>query len=98
MSFFIKSIALSGLMSRPPVSKHTPLPTSVTRGCSLSPHVSSISRGARSDARPTAWISGKFSANRSLPTVDLDVGAVARGERTRGGFELAPDPCRSPAC
>ena len=32
MSFFMLSIAASGLMSRPPVSKQTPLPTSVTRG------------------------------------------------------------------
>ncbi len=33
ISFFISSMPLSGLMSRPPVSKHTPLPTSVTFGC-----------------------------------------------------------------
>ena len=33
MSFFISSIDAPGLMSRPPVSKHTPLPTSVTFGC-----------------------------------------------------------------
>ena len=32
MSFFILSMPVSGLMSRPPVSKQTPLPTSVTRG------------------------------------------------------------------
>jgi len=37
---------VSGLMSSPPVSKQTPLPTSVTRGCWLSPHTMSISRGA----------------------------------------------------
>ena len=32
MSFFISSIAAEGLRSSPPLSKHTPLPTSVTRG------------------------------------------------------------------
>ncbi len=32
MSFFMFSIEASGLMSSPPVSKQTPLPTSVTRG------------------------------------------------------------------
>ena len=47
MSFFISSIAASGLMSRPPVSKETPLPTRVTRGAAASPQVRSIRRGAR---------------------------------------------------
>ena len=32
MSFFMISMPLSGLMSSPPVSKHTPLPTSVIFG------------------------------------------------------------------
>ncbi|MGC4111343.1 MAG: hypothetical protein QM747_13150 [Nocardioides sp.] len=32
MSFFMRIMPLDGLMSRPPVSKHTPLPTSVTSG------------------------------------------------------------------
>ena len=32
MSFFMISMPLAGLMSRPPVSKQMPLPTSVTRG------------------------------------------------------------------
>ena len=59
MSFFMISIALDGLRSSPPLSKHTPLPTSVTLGSSGSPQESSISRGARTEAMPTAWISGK---------------------------------------
>jgi hypothetical protein len=71
MSFFISNIALSGLMSRPPESKQTPFPTSVTRGRSASPHCSSMSRGAATDARPTAWISGKFSASKFSPTMAL---------------------------
>ena len=73
MSFFIFSMPLSGLISRPPVSKQTPLPTSVTRGCLSSPHVMSISRGAPVAARPTAWISGKFLSNSSSPTTALMV-------------------------
>ena len=51
-----EAMALAGLRSRPPVSKHTPLPTSVTFGpC---PQVKSIRRGATLLARPTAWIIG----------------------------------------
>mmetsp|Transcript_24391 Transcript_24391/g.68634 ORF Transcript_24391/g.68634 Transcript_24391/m.68634 type:complete len:218 (-) Transcript_24391:863-1516(-) len=60
MSFFIVSIAAAGLMSRPPVSKQTPLPTSVTFGASSDPQVRSIRRGCcfGPAARPTAWIWG----------------------------------------
>ena len=58
MSFFIWSMLPAGLMSRPPVSKHTPLPTSVTLGALARPQVMSISRGGRELARPTAWIIG----------------------------------------
>jgi hypothetical protein len=54
MSFFIISMPLDGLMSSPPESKHTPLPTSVTFGSAGLPQVRSISRGASADARPTA--------------------------------------------
>ncbi len=69
MSFFMISIAESGLMSSPPVSKHTPLPTSVTFGAAGSPQVRSIRRGARAAARPTAWISGKLCLSNAAPTV-----------------------------
>ena len=41
---------LDGLMSSPPVSKQTPLPTSVTLGWAGSPQEKSISRGARVEA------------------------------------------------
>ena len=66
MSFFISPIEAPGLMFSPPVSKHTPFPTSVRRG-PLSPQRMSRRRGVRSEARPTAWISGKFSISRSSP-------------------------------
>ena len=71
MSFFMLSMPDAGLRSRPPVSKHTPLPTSVTLGSLSLPQVRSISRGARTLARPTAWIIGKFCFSRSSPTVTL---------------------------
>ena len=58
MSFFISSMPDDGLMSRPPLSKQTPLPTMVTFGCVGLPQRRSISRGARGLARPTAWMAG----------------------------------------
>ena len=90
MSFFMISMALSGLRSSPPVSKQTPLPTSVTLGSVALPQRSSISRGARvlSAARPTAWISGKFCFSRSSPTIERTFAPCCFGKRTRGGFEL----------
>ena len=45
MSFFMISMPLDGLMSRPPVSKQMPLPTSVTVGAPARPQLMSISRG-----------------------------------------------------
>ena len=45
ISFFINGKPEDGLISRPPVSKHTPLPTKVTFGAFASPQVRSISRG-----------------------------------------------------
>ena len=54
ISFFMLSMPLSGLISSPPVSKHTPLPTSVILGWVGSPQEMSIRRGARAAARPTA--------------------------------------------
>ncbi len=58
MSFFMLSMPEAALRSRPPESKHTPLPTSVTLGADCSPQTMSTRRGARTLARPTAWIVG----------------------------------------
>ena len=88
MSFFMISMALGGLMSRPPVSKQMPLPTSVTRGAEALPQVRSISRGGRSLARPTAWIIGKFSLRRSSPTMQLTLAPWRSGKQARGLLEL----------
>ena len=60
MSFFIQRMPAEALMSRPPESNTTPLPTIATTGCPGSPQLISIMRGARagSAARPTAWTAG----------------------------------------
>ena len=68
MSFFMSSMAASGLRLRPPVSKQTPLPTRVTLGARSSPQTMSKRRGSSAAARPTAWIIGKPDA-RSSPVV-----------------------------
>ena len=49
-------------MSSPPVSKQTPLPTSVTFGASSRPQTRSSSRGGSAAAAPTASIIGRFAA------------------------------------
>ena len=69
MSFFISTMPLDGLMSRPPLSKATPLPTSVTFGASSRPQRKSTRRGGSAAALPTAWMSGKPRASSSSPRV-----------------------------
>ncbi len=54
MSFFISSMPEAGLMSRPPLSKVTPLPTSVTFGALSRPQTKSTILGGSAAARPTA--------------------------------------------
>ena len=71
MSFFIWRMPSAPLMLRPPLSKHTPLPTSVSFGAFGSPQLISISRGAWAAARPTAWIAGKPAFSSASPTVCL---------------------------
>ena len=90
MSFFISSMPHAGLMSRPPVSKQTPLPTSVTDGASASPQARSMRRGARDDeaAAPTAWMSGKLSASSPSPTISEKTAPCAAGEIAGGVGQL----------
>ncbi len=84
---FIRSMPLAGLMSRPPVSKQTPLPTSVIFGSPTLPQPRSIRRGAMAPARPTAWIIGKFFSRSASPSVTA-MSAVyfspVHGRRFRG--------------
>ena len=62
MSFFISPMEAGGLMSSPPVSKQTPLPTRVTFGASSRPQTRSRSRGGSAAAAPTASIIGRLAA------------------------------------
>ena len=89
---------LDGLMSRPPVSKPTPLPTIVTWGWPASPQVRSTSRGARRLARPTAWITGKFRSSSASPTTAVIVAACRAAISCAPPAPAAPDPCRLPGC
>lgn len=84
-----------GLMSSPPVSNTTPFPTMVTFGCAGSPQEKSARRGSRTDALPTAWMSGngpEGSVRRLSPTMTVALApnlaarstAAACGERGRG--------------
>ena len=89
MSFFMLSMPASGLMSRPPVSKQTPLPTSVTRGCSSSPHDMSISRGAAARGGAADGVDQRKILRQQIVADDgADCGAVTRGKLPRGVFEL----------
>ena len=80
MSFFISSMPDAGLMSRPPVSKVTPLPISATFGASSRPQEKSTIRGSSAAARPTAWMSGKLAARSSSPRTMADAGVELLGE------------------
>ena len=83
MSFFISCMPLDGLMSRPPESNATPLPTSVTLGASARPQTKSTRRGASALARPTAWISGRLRSSSASPRVTSRLGAEFFGEARR---------------
>ncbi len=80
MSFFISAIPADGLMSRPPVSKQTPLPISVTFGCVGSPQTKSTSRGLQVEACPTAWMAGNPRRNSS-PTISCGTAPCSRAIR-----------------
>ncbi len=78
-------------MSSPPVSKHTPLPTSVTLGSNAAPHAMSIRRGARAEPRPTACTIGKFFASRSSPvTTFTDAPSFSAQPRTKLSSSAGP--------
>ncbi len=82
MSFFISAMPADGLMSRPPVSKQTPLPINVTFGCVGSPQTKSTSRGRARGGLPHG-VDGRESA---LQFVAHDF--------LRGRTVLARDPDR----
>ena len=85
MSFFISSMPLAGLMSSPPVSKTTPLPTSVTFGASARPQTKSTSRGASKAAAPDGMNQRQVLAEQFVAPNRLDAGV----ERLRQFRRLA---------
>ena len=89
MSFFISRIPLAGLMSSPPLSKHTPLPMMAMRGSLSRPQSSSIRRG-RALARRAAPDRGdhREAAVELVAVGDLDLGAGFVAERADRGLEL----------
>ena len=87
MSFFIRYMPLDGLMSRPPVSKQTPLPTSVTFGASSGPQRKidepwRLRRGTADRMDEREILLEQIVAER-----DRRFGAELRGERHGGRFE-----------
>ena len=83
MSFFISSIALSGFRSSPPVSKQTPLPTSVTFGClAIAPaqidQPRRTRRGAADGMDQRKILQQQFAVGHRL-----DPGVVTLGEQAR---------------
>ena len=82
MSFFILSMAASGLMSRPPVSKQTPLPTSVTAAVCLTPL--QIDQPRRLSGRAPNRVNERKVFGQQIIADDRgDVGAVAAAQRSR---------------
>ena len=79
MSFFMLRMPAAALRSSPPVSKHTPLPQiDDVRVRQRRPSASSMMRGARCEARPTAWMAGKFCASSSSPAITSTTAPWAR--------------------
>ena len=100
MSFFISPIEAGGLMSSPPVSKQTPLPTSVTFGASARPQARSSSRGGSAAAAPTASIIGRFAGpeRRRAAGHRAPRAPCARAERDEGRLERLRPHVAGRAC
>ena len=92
MSFFMLSMPASVLMSRPPVSKQTPLPTSVIFGSLvLAPGDVDQPRRARRAGADRMRPAGNSLAS-AVAARDLDLGAVLFGERARGASSISAGP------
>ena len=65
MSFFMSSMLLDGLMSSPPVSKQTPLPTSVSFVCTDQRHGVRTRRSSSSTGYPNAPITNASPSGTS---------------------------------
>ena len=95
MSFFMLRMPSAPLMSRPPVSKHTPLPTMASVGCSgVAPVAARSGAGARWLARPTAWMAGKLCLSS-----DFAFDHASGRRRSPGpGVRAAPSSSAGPMC
>ena len=93
MSFFISRMPAGGLRSSPPVSKHTPLPTSVTFGAArVAPgEVDQPRRAARWRGRRRGS-SGSSAASSSSPTITVQLGAVPLGQRPAAAAASSAGP------
>src|SRR5690606_16043759 len=85
ISFFIRSMAEAGLMSKPPLSKQMPLPTMAMRGFPGSPHCSSIRRGAKLLSAATDH---GMTLLQFITLGDGNRGIVAFGEHACRVFQL----------
>ena len=82
-------------MSRPPVSKVTPLPMIATFGACSRPQVKSTILGRSAAARPTAWTSGKFGGEERVAPDHADACVETLGEPDRLLFErMRPEHVR----
>ena len=89
MSFFMRSIDADGLMSRPPVSKQTPFPTSVTLGSPGSPQREvDEPRGAGRGRRRADDVDQRKAVGERIACRHGDGGAVTSGEILRREREL----------
>ena len=88
MSFFISSMPLDGLMSRPPVSKQMPLPTSVTAGAPVAAP-GEVDQPRRARARAADGMDQREVLGEQIVALDHgDARAVARGKVARRRLEL----------
>ena len=82
-------------MSSPPVSKQTPLPTSVTFWIvAIAPDEIDQPRGLVPRPRPTAWIKGKATLQQRVALDHRQAGLVRTGEDTGRLLKAVPGPCR----
>ena len=92
MSFFISAMPALGLISRPPLSKHTPLPTRAMRGsfAGAGRRPANLDQPRRIRARaPDGMNGGKIRGAQLLAHPFPEARLVALGQRTGGRRELA---------
>ena len=99
MSFFISSMPLDGLMSRPPRVEATPLPTSVTFGASVAPP-DEVDEARRLGAGAADRVdrAGRLRSISAVAAGHFDAGAEFFGEARRLAAPARPARDRWRAC